>query len=92
MTKRQTSTEIPTPLDIAEAFELDVSPASAVVVCGGCGWRGLAIGRDQRATRLSAWRQADGHERRAHPDRRQAADALWAALDRRDTPVQRTSA
>lgn len=60
----------------ARGFRLDMSSESGVVICIECGWRGFALDR------LSAWRQAASHERRAHPGRDLASAALANATHR----------
>lgn len=51
---------------------LDCTQHSIVLVCTICGlaWRGFAFDK------LDAWTRAAAHEERAHPDLRQARDAL----------------
>lgn len=59
-------------------FKVDMTQHSGVVVCLLCGWRGMALGGD----RVSAWRQAASHERRAHPGADLASSALAHAARR----------
>lgn len=54
----------------AKGFKVDMSGESGVVICRDCGWRGMAFDR------VSAWRQAASHERRAHPGNLLASKAL----------------
>lgn len=60
----------------AKGFRLDMSGESGVVICRSCGWRGFAFDR------VSAWRQAASHERRAHPGADLASSALAHAARR----------
>ena len=59
-----------------KGFRVDMSAETGVVICKDCGWRGIAFDR------VSAWRQAASHERRAHPGSVLASKALSESLHR----------
>lgn len=69
-----------------KGFRLDMSAETGVVVCRDCGWRGLVFHRGSGGGRLSAWRQAASHERRAHPGQKVASAALSITTTRRTKP------
>lgn len=62
----------------AKGFRIDMSRETGVVVCRDCGWRGIAFDR------VSAWRQAASHERRAHPGQVLASKAFSETTRRHD--------